>query len=94
MEYIDVDWCHDNSKEPIRLVSELGKDRYEVRKIEFFQSGEVGYAYEEITYLGTRLGEVPVPSLEEINLESQFKGRNISAEEFESLWSNYVQQNT
>ena len=91
MEYIDVIWSHDNSNDPFRLVSELGKDRYEVRKIEFFPHGGVGYASENKTKLGTRLGEVPVPSLEEINSDTQFIGKNISIEEFESLWSIYVQ---
>ena len=75
-------------------MSELGKDRYKVRKIEFFQDGDIGYTSEEKENFGTKLDEVLAPSLEEINLDSQFKGRNINIEEFESLRNNYVQQNT
>ena len=90
MEYIDVTWNHESKNEPIRLVSELGNERYEVRKIEFFPNGEVGYASVEKANLGTRLGEAPVPPLEEINADPQFKGKSITSAEFESLWSSYA----
>ena len=36
IEYIDVKWKHDFADEPVRLVSELGEGRYEIRKLEFF----------------------------------------------------------
>jgi hypothetical protein len=44
MQYIDVKWLHSHPEETIHLVSEIGPDRYETRKIEFWSDGRVGYA--------------------------------------------------
>ncbi len=91
MEYIDVTWNHTNMSYPIRLVSELGSDRYEIRKLEFYQNGQVGFATEELSSLGAELSEKPIPLLEVINSDLEFKGKYITAEEFEGLWECYVQ---
>ena len=94
MEYIDVTWQHDDEGYPIRIISELDPDRYEIRKIELYKNGGVGYAYEEKSYLGAVLGEKPVPILEEINKDPQFIGKHINAEEFEKLWKIHASNNT
>lgn len=96
MEYIDVIWKHNFSNEPIRLVSELNSERYEVRKLEFFQSGKIGFASKESHSEGTELGTIPVSLLDEINEDPQFVGITISCTEFEILWSNHalVETNT
>ena len=91
MQCIDVTWHHNDENEPIRLVSELGSNRYELRKLEFFKNSEVGFAFNEKSNLGTRLGEAPVPLLEEINSDPQFTGKVISRKDFEELWGSYVQ---
>lgn len=90
MKYIDVVWIHESEPEPVRLVSELHADRFETRKIEFFRNGQVGYASANGSTLGTDLGSIAVPPLEEINLESQFHGIEISSNEFELLWGAHV----
>ncbi|WP_394172856.1 DUF6881 domain-containing protein [Thalassotalea litorea] len=90
MRYIDVQWNHDFKDEPIRLVSEIGPDEFETRKLEFFPGGTVGYAYEDIESNSTRLGIDVVPSLEEINSEQEFEGISISKSDFEQLWAKYV----
>ena len=87
MQYIDVHWLHNNSAEPIRLVSELDSRRYETRKLEFFRGGNVGFASTEHHSLGTELGLEPVPPLAEINESPEFRGVIISATQFESLWA-------
>jgi hypothetical protein len=42
--FIDVAWIRDFETEPIRLVSGLDNDRYEVGKLEFYRDDRVGYA--------------------------------------------------
>jgi len=86
MQYIDVQWIHENADDPVRLVSELDDERFEARKIEFFSNGKVETADIDHSGPDTRLGEGAVPSLEEINADSQFLGVAIQAAEFEALW--------
>ena len=90
MQYIDVQWLHTSPDEPVRLVSELGPDRYETRKLEFWRDGRVGFASETDASEGTRLGEVPVPDISEINAEEEFVANEIDASSFEALWTRYV----
>ena len=90
MRYIDVEWIHDSEDEPFRLVSEIGDDHFETRKIELFRNGKLGFASEESQSENTMLGIVEVPSLEEINSDKEFQGKNISKQEFELLWQEYV----
>jgi len=90
MEYIDVRWAHSNTKEPIRLVSELGSGRYETRKLEFFPDGRVDFAAKAGSLHCTRLGEMPVPSLADINAQAEFSGIEITASDFDTLWNQYV----
>ena len=90
MSYIDVQWFHNFESEPIRLVSELNEDRLETRKLEFFRDGKVGFASASSSSSGTDLGLMDVPMLAEINLDPQFRGVEISANEFEVLWEKYA----
>ena len=90
MEYIDVQWLHQNGEYPIRLVSELDAQRYEIRKLEFFRNGAVGYASKLHATDGTDLGKLPVPPLAEINMSPEFNGATITAAVFESLWQSHA----
>ena len=90
MRYIDVAWSHNDANDPVRLVSELDENAYEVRKMEFFRNGVVGHAADGRSVNGTKLGEAPLPSLAEINLDTQFSGVEIEAGTFELLWQQYV----
>ncbi len=88
MEYIDVEWLHQNAGDPVRLVSELDGSRHETRKLEFFLDGRVGYASQRCNSPGTELGEaVPFPALSEINQSPEFRGVTISSQDFERLWA-------
>lgn len=86
MTYIDVRWHHSSADDPTRLVSELDANRWERRKLEFFADGRIGYAGPAGATHGTRLGDAPVPSLEEINSQPEFDGDEVDAAVFESLW--------
>ncbi|WP_439893095.1 DUF6881 domain-containing protein (plasmid) [Ralstonia sp. 25C] len=89
-EYIDVQWRHSSDADPTRLVSELDVQRMEIRKLEFFGDGRVGYASADHTSHGTALGLLPVPPLAEINADPQFVGVGITAAEFSALWLKHV----
>ena len=84
--YIRVDWLHSSSDEPIELWSELNADREEVRKVESWADGRVGYASLDREAGGTRLGEGPVPPLREIAADPQFRPQTITQSEFEECW--------
>jgi len=77
-----------------RLVSEIGPDQYETRKLEFFKTGKVGFASSIGHTKNTMLGIAEVSSLKEINSENEFQGQNISKQIFEKLWQEYVPQNS
>lgn len=90
MEYIDVLWKCQSSEYPYRLVSELGDDRFELRKLEFFADGTVDAAAGDQETERTMLGVVAVPSLSTINEDEQFEGAIISCDTFEILWLKYT----
>ncbi len=87
-EYIDVKWIHDNYEVyPCRLVSELDKDRFEIRKLEYFKNGVVQFANDKMQSGDTHLGYVETPLLGVINQDSEFNGKVITQSQFESLWA-------
>ncbi|MFZ6727491.1 DUF6881 domain-containing protein [Undibacterium sp. MH2W] len=90
MRYIDVKWMHENRNYPIRLVSEIGLDGYEIRKLEFFRDGRCGFACESVANLGVELGSSPTPTLDNINAIGEFGGVEISEADFEELWVTVV----
>ena len=90
LRYIDVHWKHESNAYPIRLVSEVGTDNFEIRKLEFFSNGTVGYATEMHNSKATELGIDIVPNIEEINSDPIFTGKVISKLEFDKLWNKYV----
>lgn len=92
MRYIDVNWLHDLDDEPYRLVSEINPDGFEVRKLEFFQTGEIGLATDNFNTRNTRLGITKIPTLEEINSQEEFQGKAINKQEFDSLWRQYAKE--
>jgi len=94
MRYIDVNWLHEWDEEPFRLVSEIGHNQYETRKLEFFRTGEIGFASSMMQTKNTMLGIAEVPELDEINSQEEFQGKSISKHEFEQLWRQYVPQSS
>lgn len=90
MNYIDVYWHHRFESEPVRLVSELDSDRYETRKLEFFRNGLVCHAMVDDSTGDTMLGETPIPSLSHLNQSQEFSAMEITAEMFECLWQQHL----
>jgi hypothetical protein len=94
MEYIDVSWRQNNEDYPVRLVSEIDDNRYEIRKLEFFTDGRVGFASRTHRSAGTELGDQAVPPLTQINADPEFDGIAIIASEIESLWAMHFRAGT
>ncbi len=88
--YVRVRWLHSLPDEPVDLWSELDADRFETRKVEIWASGKVGYAGLGQEIGSTRLGLEPLPSEAEIERDPQFKPQQVSAEDFEQVWSQNV----
>jgi hypothetical protein len=86
MTYIKVAWRHTSLDDPVLLYSELDGGRWEIRKVEVFPDGSMGYAASNSSFGGTDLGKVPVPSLSAINTSAEFDAQLITSAEFEKVW--------
>jgi hypothetical protein len=87
MNYIKIKWIHSHPDDPVLLYSELDSERWEKRKVEVFQDGHCGYASLTESCGPTRLGEEPIPPLDEIASDAQFDPVEITREEFEAIWA-------
>ena len=93
MEYIRVHWIHNSQGDPVLLYSELDDSRYEVRKIEVFSDQTIGFAEQNASQGSTVLGKTPIPPIEEIAWDKQFKPEKISESQFELIWRNRFNKN-
>jgi hypothetical protein len=59
----------------------------ETRKVEIFRSGFIGSADSHSSYGKTGLGLEPIPTIEEIANDPQFRPGYITKEEFEDVWA-------
>src|SRR5438132_81518 len=87
MIYLHTRWIHESSDDPVDLYAELDDDRFEVRKVEVFRNGSLGFANENESVNGTRLGEVAIPGIEAIDADPQFISESMTVREFENLWA-------
>ncbi|MEZ6136190.1 MAG: hypothetical protein R3C53_14950 [Pirellulaceae bacterium] len=90
MQYLKVEWKHQNDDYPILLYSEINDERMETRKVEVFRDGSVGFADSSTTKGKTQLGIVPLPSIDEIAVEAEFVPVEISKNEFEGIWGEHA----
>lgn len=79
-------WINAPADSPVEYYSELDPGRWETRKVEIFHDGRMSYASATQSTYDTRLGIVPVPSLQEIAAQPEFQVKSISADEFEVMW--------
>jgi len=86
MKYIRVTWKHDNPEDPIDLYSEIDENSWEIRKVEVFSDGRMGYSDRSDHSESTRLGLAPVPGVEEIAKDPEFAPIEINRSEFERHW--------
>jgi hypothetical protein len=85
--HLKVKWIHSFTDEPLLLYSELDSERWELRKVEVFPDGRMGFAGPGVEVGGTRLGEVPFPSSAQIATDPQFEPVAISRAEFDVIWA-------
>ena len=85
--YLHVRWNHELPDEPVVILSELVGDQ-EVRKVEQYADGRVGWAGPEGQFGGSALsfGEGAIPSGEEIAADPQFTVLPIDGDGFEREW--------
>jgi hypothetical protein len=86
MDYLKVRWIREVPNEPVLLLSELDANRYEVKKVEVFTDGRMGFASADKSSDETMLGEKPIPPASDIAADLQFIVESTDAQEFESAW--------
>jgi hypothetical protein len=86
MTYLQVSWLHNFEEEPVEMLSELDDERNEIRAIERFRDGSLTFAGPEGASGTTMLSEEPLPSLQEIAADPQFRPTAIDKETFERSW--------
>lgn len=86
MRYQRVFWRQSSPEFPTVLYSEIDDEGWEVRKVEEYANGRRDLASSDIETGQTFLGEMRIPSLDEINSQAEFEGAEISADEFEKVW--------
>lgn len=92
MTYLRVKWIHNESDAPVLIFSELSDDRWELRKVEVFRDGRIGFADAMTETDQTGLGEAPTPELAEIDADPEFEPMEIAREEFEVVWAKRTQK--
>ena len=90
MTYFRCKWNQESPNFPIMLYSELDDLRWEVRKVEVYRDGRMGFADRERESGGSGLGLVPTPPLGEIAADPEFEPVEITALEFEHVWSEAI----
>ena len=86
MAYIKVSWKHNFHDEPVLMYSELDEKRNEIRKVEIYRDGIMGYAQNDVSMNGTFLSKTEIPELSAINKDIQFEGVEIKKDEFDMIW--------
>jgi hypothetical protein len=77
--YIQIKWIHSNPHEPVEFFYELEYGQWALRSIQVFADGSSS----SVTY---GMKEAQIPALEEINLDPQLQGSEITDKEFEAAW--------
>ncbi|MGC0095820.1 DUF6881 domain-containing protein [Ralstonia pseudosolanacearum] len=87
MIYVCVRWIHTIPSEPVFIYSEVDPDNFELRKVEVYADGLMGFSDGTNSDGETMLSTGPLPSLQEIAADPQFVPVGITQEEFEMMWS-------
>jgi hypothetical protein len=87
LHYVSVEWLHNTPSEPVHLYYELDADRYERRKVEVYRDGTLHLASASHGQGSTFLAWEPHPPKAEIEADPEFRVREITAQEFDAIWS-------
>ncbi|WP_139489842.1 DUF6881 domain-containing protein [Brevibacillus dissolubilis] len=95
MNYHMLIWKNSSPNMPKIIIYEVGIYGYETRKLEFFDGGKIGYAYDEIEYCEceiahpTGLSDQPSPQIDDYNQNPVFLAKAISKDYFEMAWDKF-----
>lgn len=92
MRYICIEFETYEDRVPQTIYSEIDDLGYEVRKIEIYFDGTVGYASYEREVGKTLLADQMIPTVDDINIEKDVRAIHLTNKEFESLWLKYTQE--
>jgi len=90
MKYLHIQWVHDLPDAPTDVYAELDDDRMEIRKIEKFVDGTIGYALLGLATELTSLRPSPVPYVSQLNQDPKAMARDMEWHEFDDLWDLHV----
>lgn len=93
MHYLKVKWIHEHADEPYLIYGELSDELEELRKIEIFKNGKIGYAQLNGVEYNAFSSTCNWPKKEEIESDPQFQVTVIMPHEFEILWKQALSQN-
>lgn len=95
MDYVLLEWNHDEDDEPYLIYSELDESRCEKRKIECFRNG-LTFAYGGERGRADALSTVPFPAdlreIERAGEPGEFIARKIPPSLFYELWNQVQEQ--
>ena len=78
--------------DPVELLSELDEARFETRKVDVFADGRLQAASKDFGTGDTWLSYEPIPSLDDINSQTEFDAVEITREAFETIWAAALSQ--
>jgi hypothetical protein len=79
-------WLTAPEGEPVDWFDELDAGRWSIRCVRKYRDGSMrAHSYDSANW-HTEMPEAPMPPLEEINNQPEFRAREISKAEFEVLW--------
>jgi len=84
--YIKVVWHHRPADEPVELYSEIDDSRWELRKVEVYRDGRHDFADATQCTGTTLLSDQPLPTLDQIAVQTEFTPIAIERAEFEDAW--------
>lgn len=84
--YQKVIWRHELGDEPVALYSEIDATGAELRKVDEYRDGRLDVADHASETGTTQLSVSEMPSLDEINQQSEFSAQQIDAATFERIW--------
>jgi len=90
MKYVHIQWVHDQPDAPTDIYAELDDNRMEVRKVEMFNDGSIGYALEGVSTQSTSLRPSPLPYVSQLNQDPKAMARDMDWHEFDDLWEKHV----
>ncbi|GGG68032.1 DUF6881 domain-containing protein [Paenibacillus radicis (ex Gao et al. 2016)] len=92
MRYICWEIISYEERVPQTIYSEIDDFGYEVRKIEKYFDGTVGYASHDREEGKTLLADQMIPTVDELNMENGIRARHLTSDEFKKLWFEYTQK--